>query len=290
VVGSPRIAVVGLGSMGRAIATALAREGSMVTGWNRTPREVEGVRVQTDVAEAVRGADLVIAVPMSYANSREALAPVAAAGGLRDVALLNLSWGTLDDAVQMQAWCATGGADYLDGSLLCYPDEIGTEAGRIVFSGSSARAEEVGTLISPLGPASYLGEDPVAANAVGTAAGMVFYHAALAAFYEAIAFASRFGVAPAALLPELRGMLDLLSTHFEADIARIESDDYANPSASIDVHLDGVRMAIADMAAAGQPSPLMAGFAQLVQPLVDDGLGDQSIARLFGHLTSPPGH
>lgn len=276
--------------MGRIIATVLTREGRAVRGWNRTPRDLEGFLLEPDIGRAVHDAALVIAVPLSYANSRESLESVAVAGGLRGKTLLNLSWGSLSDAVEMQAWCAAAGTDYLDGSLLCYPDEIGTPAARIVFSGCSARAAEVSSLISPLGSASYLGEDPAAANAVGTAAGIVFYHSALAAFFEAIAFASRFGVAPAALLPELRGMLDMLATHFEADIARIEAGDYGNPSASIDVHLDGVRTAIADLDAAGQPSPLMRGFEELVQPLAAAGLGQESIARLFDHLTTAESH
>lgn len=79
-------------------------------------------------------------------------------------------------------------------------------------------------------------------------------------------------------------MLDLLSTHFGTDIGTIESGRYAESSASVDVHLDGVRMAMADLEAVGQPSPLMRGFVELVEPLAAAGHGDESIARLYDLL------
>jgi 3-hydroxyisobutyrate dehydrogenase-like beta-hydroxyacid dehydrogenase len=291
---SAPLAVIGLGRMGSRIARVLAREGSSVAAWNRTAPDPEvwahsGVTLHRDAGVAVRDAALVIAVPFAYENTREALASVAEDGALRGKVLINLSWGSLLGTADMQRWCRAAGAEYLDGALLCYPDELGGDGGRIVVSGSPAAAADVLAALAPLGPVQYLGEDPAAANAVGTAVGAVFYHAALAAFYEAIAFSSRFGVEPEALLPEIRRMLDLLSTHVEVDIATIRSGRYDEPSATVDVQLEGVRMAACDLASVGQPSPLMRGFLELVGPLAEAGHGDGSIARLYDVLRSQPG-
>ncbi len=55
-----RIAFLGLGIMGRPMASNLAKAGHEVTVWNRTAgKDVEGARVATSPAEAARGAEVV---------------------------------------------------------------------------------------------------------------------------------------------------------------------------------------------------------------------------------------
>ena len=55
-----RVAFLGLGIMGRSMATNLAKAGHEVTVWNRTPgQEVEGARTAASPAEAARGAEVI---------------------------------------------------------------------------------------------------------------------------------------------------------------------------------------------------------------------------------------
>jgi len=286
------VAVVALGSMGKAIAGALARAGVDVVAWNRTqpPADAvpDGVQARPGIREAVADAWLVVAVPRAYEATRSVLAEPAAEGMLRGKVLLNLSWGSLADAEEMQRWCSGAGMAYLDGNLMCYADDIGTPAGRLVLAGTCSELDRVLDLWRRIGTVQHLGPDPSAANALGTAAGVVFYHSALAAFYEAIAFASRFGVSPAAMVPEIRAMLDLLGSHLDADVAALEAQQFDDPNANLRIHVDGVRLAIADLEAAGQRAPLLRGFLELAQPLLDAGYEDQSIGRLYDVLRSSP--
>jgi 3-hydroxyisobutyrate dehydrogenase len=60
-----RVAVLGVGTMGAAIARSLLRSGFGVTVWNRSPEKTKplvdaGARAATDPAEAVRDADVVL--------------------------------------------------------------------------------------------------------------------------------------------------------------------------------------------------------------------------------------
>jgi 3-hydroxyisobutyrate dehydrogenase-like beta-hydroxyacid dehydrogenase len=55
-----RVAFLGLGIMGRAMAANLVKAGHEVTVWNRTPgKEVEGARAASSPAEAARGVEVV---------------------------------------------------------------------------------------------------------------------------------------------------------------------------------------------------------------------------------------
>src|SRR5437870_8794129 len=55
-----RVAFLGLGIMGHAMATNLAKAGHEVTAWNRTPgKQVEGARMAASPAEAAAEAEVV---------------------------------------------------------------------------------------------------------------------------------------------------------------------------------------------------------------------------------------
>ena len=55
-----RVAFLGLGIMGRAMASNLVKAGHEVTVWNRTPgKDVEGARTAASPAEAAREAEVV---------------------------------------------------------------------------------------------------------------------------------------------------------------------------------------------------------------------------------------
>jgi len=73
-----RVAVLGLGRMGSAIAVRLAGAGMRVTGWNRSPRSVGGVPVAASLAEAVEEADVLVLSLFDDAAVREVLGLLAA--------------------------------------------------------------------------------------------------------------------------------------------------------------------------------------------------------------------
>ncbi|MGD9743692.1 MAG: NAD(P)-binding domain-containing protein, partial [Dongiaceae bacterium] len=66
-----RIGIIGLGNMGQALGTALAKGGRKVVGWNRTPRDfpalsAAGATVHPQLETAAAEADLLLLVMLSY--------------------------------------------------------------------------------------------------------------------------------------------------------------------------------------------------------------------------------
>src|SRR4051812_27194310 len=74
--GMPRVALIGLGRMGRPMAEALLRAGFPLTVYNRTPRELPGAEIASSPAEAAAGADVLITMVSDAAAAREVLAGV----------------------------------------------------------------------------------------------------------------------------------------------------------------------------------------------------------------------
>jgi len=71
-----RVALIGLGRMGRPMAAALLRAGFPLTVYNRTPRELAGAEIASSPAEAAAGADVLITMVSDAAAAREVLAGV----------------------------------------------------------------------------------------------------------------------------------------------------------------------------------------------------------------------
>src|SRR6185437_639434 len=55
-----RVAIAGLGRMGRAFATKIAADGLPVTGWNRTAGQAGGLAEAATPAALVAGADIIL--------------------------------------------------------------------------------------------------------------------------------------------------------------------------------------------------------------------------------------
>jgi 3-hydroxyisobutyrate dehydrogenase-like beta-hydroxyacid dehydrogenase len=72
----PRVALIGLGRMGRPMAAALLGAGFPLTVYNRTPRELPGARIASSPAEAAARADVLITMVSDAAAAREVLAGV----------------------------------------------------------------------------------------------------------------------------------------------------------------------------------------------------------------------
>jgi 3-hydroxyisobutyrate dehydrogenase-like beta-hydroxyacid dehydrogenase len=115
--------VIGVGSMGPALARALLRDGHRVTVWNRTSAKVEplvrdGAVLAHGAAVAV-GASLIVTVCVEdYKLTRSILGTEEVAPALAGRVPVELSTGTPQDARDAEAWARERGADYLDGAII----------------------------------------------------------------------------------------------------------------------------------------------------------------------------
>ncbi|MFC7645825.1 NAD(P)-binding domain-containing protein [Streptosporangium lutulentum] len=103
----PAVTVIGLGSMGSALATALLDRGHPTTVWNRTAHRAEalaarGARPAADPGEAVTASPLIVACVLDYEALHGVLEPVG--GSLEGRTLVNLTSGSPEQARETAAW------------------------------------------------------------------------------------------------------------------------------------------------------------------------------------------
>lgn len=159
------VTVIGLGLMGSALAGALLDRGHPTTVWNRTPHKAKpladrGARVAATPRDAVAASGLVLACVLDHDALRTVLDPVAEAGGLAGKSLVNLTSGAPEQAVELAAWAASHGADYLDGGIMTTPPGVGDPRMMFLYSGSEAVFEAHRPALAALGDPLFLGAEP----------------------------------------------------------------------------------------------------------------------------------
>ncbi|KAB2350838.1 NAD(P)-dependent oxidoreductase [Actinomadura rudentiformis] len=157
------VTIIGLGSMGSALAQTLLRAGHPTTVWNRTASKADdlvtqgAVRAET-VRDAVAGTDLLIAVVVQYETLRGILD--SAEGTLAGKTLVNFTNGTPEQARELAAWAERQGLEYVDGGIMAVPAMIGGPEAFILYSGSQAAFDRYQPTLARLGATRYLGTDP----------------------------------------------------------------------------------------------------------------------------------
>jgi 3-hydroxyisobutyrate dehydrogenase-like beta-hydroxyacid dehydrogenase len=286
--------MIGLGAMGSALAKAMLSAGLKVTVWNRTPERsaplgAAGAVVANSAAEAISASPLVLTCLLNYRVTREALAPAAAAGLLRDRDLINSASATPDEAEEFQSWATNAGARYLDAKLMTYPLHVGQPDTLIYYSGDRQVFEGARQPIGSIaGCNEFLGSSAGSAAVIYQAV-WGYYYAALYGFMESAAFARRSGIAVADLLPHVQRAGGDLSWHLQDVTRRVSEGDYGGEQAELVTYVDGLSATLDSFIAAGVDSKVLRSIVDLTIATSGSGAEHEDVAAVVRYLSRDPG-
>jgi len=157
----PRIAVLGTGKMGSAIAGRLARAGYDLTVWNRTRSRADALGlglVADSPAAATRDAEVIIssltgpdAVRAAYLGPNGALA--SASGQL----FIDMSTAGADIVVELASAIGPTGARLVDAPILGAPSVVRDGQASILIGGETADAERATEILRAVGQTRHVG-------------------------------------------------------------------------------------------------------------------------------------
>ncbi|MFD3820372.1 NAD(P)-dependent oxidoreductase [Streptomyces rubiginosohelvolus] len=284
------VTVVGLGSMGSALAEAFIGAGHPVTVWNRTPAKAaplvaKGAVHARSADEAVAATGLVITCLTTYDDTLAALGPAAAT--LDGRALVTLNSGSPAGAREMAAWADGHGARYLDGAIKNVPSAVGAESTLLYYSGDRAVFDEfVQTLRVMGGDTVYLGAAPDLAALYEMAVGGTLLPALVGFFQGAAALQAR-GLEAASMVRFSVKWFEMINSVLPVFAQEIDIGDYSDPASSVNLFLAGA----AHDEELGKEANLDVGwhkgFHDLLRRAVDAGHGDHSISALTEVLRNP---
>jgi 3-hydroxyisobutyrate dehydrogenase-like beta-hydroxyacid dehydrogenase len=150
-----RVAVLGIGTMGRAVATRLLERGHEVTVWNRSPgREGDlpdrGARVARDIAGACAGAEAVLTtLTADEAVCQVVLGPRGVLDSL-DAGAVAVDMSSIHPRTSRELAAALGAERFLDAPILAGPHTILTGEALLIIGGEAAVIERLSPLWSDL--------------------------------------------------------------------------------------------------------------------------------------------
>ncbi|MEE4300604.1 MAG: NAD(P)-binding domain-containing protein [Pseudomonadales bacterium] len=162
---APEVAIIGLGVMGAALARTQLEAGAGVHVWNRSPEKASplvalGARHCADARAAIEAARIVVVCLADHDAWRELCAGQELDACLTGRIVVQLTTGTRQDARAELARGRASGALCLDGVILAFPRQIGTEQGMILLAGDEAAWEEAASVLGAFGSeVHYVGED-----------------------------------------------------------------------------------------------------------------------------------
>lgn len=288
----PRVAVLGVGTMGAGIARRLLEEGFAVEVWNRSPGPAAalaeaGATAHADAVEAVSRADILL----TMLPTADAVREVVLDGGVLEAVRPGTTWaqmGTIgvEATERLAAEVARRRPDvaFVDAPVSGSREPARTGRLVILASGPDAAPTNLGPVFAALG------QRTVWLGPAGRGSRMKLVVNALLAFeIEAVAevhaLASRLGVPYGDVVAAVGGG-PLASAAEMSKLAKMEAGDHS-ADFSLEWALKDLDLVLA--AAGAEAAPVTAAIADRWRRLVEQGYGrlDVSAARL-GLNAAPP--
>lgn len=271
-----KVTMLGLGSMGRALAGALLNAGHATTVWNRTPGRADdlvadGGIAATSAQAAVSASPLVVVCVLDHGAVHSVLDPLTDA--LAGRALVNLTSTTPQQARETAMWAAEHGIDYLDGSIMVPTPMIGGAEALVLFSGSRQVFDQHQVTLSAIaGEGDYLGNDAGLASVYDLGMLDIFF-TGMTGFLHAAALVGADGIKASAFLPYAERIGVLVQQTMAQLAMDVERGRYPGDEDNLEMELAAVHHIVE--ASAGHR--IATALPQLVQSVLRD-----AIARGYG--------
>jgi L-threonate 2-dehydrogenase len=289
----PRIAVIGLGSMGYGMAISLKRAGFDVAGCDVSVEAVarfvaEGGKGGKTPAEAAQGADIVVSVVVNGAQTETILFGKDGVAETLPKNAVFISSATMDPDVarRLAKQLEASGRHYLDAPISGGAQRAAQGELTILASGSPAAFARARPALDAMAAKLYELGDAPGQGAAFKMINQLLAGVHIAAASEAITFAAKQGL-------DIRKVYEVITASagnswmFENRMPHVLDGDYA-PRSAVEIFVKDLGI-IQDMARTARfPVPVAAAALQMFLMTAAAGMGrddDASVARMYAQVT-----
>ena len=151
------ISVIGLGSMGFALAETLLKADFNISVWNRTSSKAQklenkGANICSTPNEAFKNSQFIVASLSNYEAWNNIIDSNQIDIDLSGKTIIQLTTGSIEEVTALNDWVKKYNGDLLEGIISCFPSQIGTEESLILLAGSDNSINNCKDIISILSP------------------------------------------------------------------------------------------------------------------------------------------
>ena len=136
------ISVIGLGSMGLALAKTLLKSDSKISVWNRTLSKSQdlnnkAVHVCLSPIEALQCSEIIIVCLSNYEAWKNIIDSNQIDMDLSKKTIVQLTSGSIEEVTAHSNWVKKHNGNLLEGAIISFPTEIGTKDSSIILAGNN---------------------------------------------------------------------------------------------------------------------------------------------------------
>ncbi len=151
------ISIIGLGSMGLALAKTLLKSNSEIYVWNRTLSKAKELNhkesnICLSPREAIENSELIIVCLLNYKVWSEIIDSDLKNIDLNGKTIIQLTTGNVEEVLNHNEWVKKHKGNLLEGAILCFPSQIGTLDSSIIVSGDNKIVNSYEEVIKNLSP------------------------------------------------------------------------------------------------------------------------------------------
>ena len=156
-VNKKNISVIGLGSMGFALAETLLKADFNISVWNRTSSKAQklenkGANICSTPNEAFKNSQYIVASLSNYEAWNNIIDSNQIDMDLSGKTIIQLTTGSIEEVGALNDWVKKHNGDLLEGIISCFPSQIGTQESLILLAGSDNSINNCKDIISILSP------------------------------------------------------------------------------------------------------------------------------------------
>jgi len=286
-----KIAVIGTGLMGAALAEALLNAGHDIIVWNRSPAKLEplssmGAVIASNAGSAIAEADVSLLVLSDAASIKSVLLDPQTVGALKGQKLINVATISPDEIENLAHEVSSFGGSLAEVTVIAYPHQVRGKEAQFVLGCPNEDEKLWRDVFGSIGTTVMRCGDVGDASRGDLAFAATYVFNVTAAAYTA-AMGSLLGVPEAIIEHQLTASPAITVTGADQLLPQIFARKYEESLASIDTVKMALEMALPQAQKIGIPTKILEGFLEIYTDASDRGYGSKDIASVFEVLVNP---
>lgn len=279
------VSVIGLGAMGSGIARTFLQAGCEVSVWNRSRDKVDALVAQGAIAcdcpeDAINSNTYVVVCLTDYAIWKAIIEANELSDCFEGTCIIQLTTGRIDMVQDHAELIVSHGGRIADGAVMCYPRDLGTDAGSLLMAGPPDVLEECDRLLRILAPAwTNLGED-IKAPTILSRALMVDVGMSLIGVVNGVAIARAGGISLDVFMQHTNNVGAILPDEKIRLIEAIQNGNTRETQASINAWGEGQKAVRSVATSLGTNLVLQNAVKTVFEEAERLGLGEQDLSAL----------